>query len=134
MLGQLVKWYPLWRVPNPAIYEIVDENIADAIFLAGGPLNGAEIPEITFSSLEDTKRVTKSVPKNSFNKIIPSNDSFIYVPYKREVKTDSIELIGSFVSPGLYSIDNLANFLSAEKLSRSIHKCGNINEIKIRFQ
>ncbi len=117
--GKMVSIYG--GVPNPAIYEIVDENIADAIFLAGGPLNGAEISEITLSSLEDSKRVTKSVPKNSFNKIIPSNDSFIYVPYKREVKTDSIELIGSFVSPGLYSIDNLANFLSAEKLSQEAY-------------
>ena len=86
--GKMVSIYG--GVPNPAIYEIVDENIADAIFLAGGPLNGAEISEITLSSLENSKRVTKSIPKNSFNKIVPSNDSFIYVPYKREVKTDSI--------------------------------------------
>ncbi len=104
-------------VPNPAIYEIVDENIADAISLAGGALNGIQIPEVTLSSLENSKRVTKNITKSNFNNIVPSNDSYIYVPYKKETKTDSIELIGSFVSPGLFSTSNLNKFISANRLS-----------------
>ena len=113
--GKMVSIYG--GVPNPAIYEIVDENIADAIFLAGGALNGAEISGITLSTLENSERVTKNILKSSFNKINPTNDSFIYVPYKREAKTDSIELIGSFITPGLFSVESLTEFISADSLS-----------------
>ena len=46
-------------VPKSCNYEIVDENIADAISLAGGALNGIQIPEVTLSSLENLKELQK---------------------------------------------------------------------------
>ena len=83
-------------VSKPAIYEILDENINEIINFAGGPLNGNEINNITISSLADSSRITKNIYQSDFTSTPITNNSYIYVPYERESKSDSVELIGEF--------------------------------------
>ena len=108
-------------VSKPAIYEILDENINEIINFAGGPLNGNEINNITISSLADSSRITKNIYQSDFTSTPITNNSYIYVPYERESKSDSVELIGSFISPGLYALNNVPNFSQKNLLSSNAY-------------
>lgn len=97
-------------VSSPAIYETLDESIGDLIDFAGGPLNGNLLSEVTLSSVNKSTRTTKTIQSSDFLKIIPSNNSHLYVPFEKETKSDSVEIIGSFLSPGLFAVENAPDF------------------------
>lgn len=97
-------------VSNPAIYEMTaNETIQDAITYAGNGLNGANLNSVILSSIVKNNRDTFAINKEAFTQHNLSDKDQIFAPFVEEPIFNGIKLLGGFMRPGIYSIEELSS-------------------------
>lgn len=111
-------------VAKPAIYEAKkNESIKDLLKFSGFGLNGRAIESVTLSRLEGYSRESTNILPDAFDQNIVQDSDQIYVPFLEEPPFNGVTLVGAFLNPGIYSVDqinSLQNFSKFAKESYSL--------------
>ena len=108
--------YVYGGVKTPSIFELKGESISELISFAGNSFNGQSIDTATLTRKKKDSFETSEVTKEVFQSIFPSGGDEIYIPYISNLFQDSVKIVGSASSPGVYSVEGAREAINSSNL------------------